>query len=317
MPGTVAVCIPAYRGLHIAETVASVLKQTRPVDEIIILDDSSPDNIEAIISNFKQDRIRYVRNAENVGVPENYNRVFKMARSDYLMILGDHDVLHETFIDRCATRLDENPNIAFVYTNAYEIDSDGKVLFQHRHSFPEIIPGEFMARWLVTHTASPINLDTLIRRVSLENIERWFDPNYWWYADIHLWIRLCTVGDVGFVSAPVLMRRQNEGTHYLNDKKWQALLVCDRIRRDNWHLAYRNHNIASHWGKTLYSLRMDRVGLIAVMSRLADGLPKNQVIPQEAFSLFSTFSRLVIRGLLNMPRRPIQWLRLLQQRQRQ
>jgi glycosyltransferase involved in cell wall biosynthesis len=302
MKGTISVCIPAYRGRFLEASIESVLAQTRPVDEIIVVDDYSPDDLEKIVSKVIKFGVKYVRNPKNVGVPENYNLALSMAQSDYVMIFGDHDVMLETYIERCAGLLDADPEVVFVFSAVDAIDESGNIMQRYKRDlFPTIFLGERMAQWIVTRTASAVNLDTLIRRSALDGLEPWFDPKYWWYADIHLWLRLASKGKVGYVAESVLQRRRREKEHYLNNKEWQSALVCDRIRRDAWSLAYPYNGLASLWGKLIYATRRDRDGLILVLSKLADGGENADVLPEEALSFFSPVGRLIAPLMANLP----------------
>src|SRR5581483_3827152 len=106
---TVGIAIPAYkRGHHLAATLESALRQTRPADEIVIVDDCSPDNTRDVALAYASRGVRYVRNAVDFGVPENYNVSIDQLTSDYVFILEDHDLLAPTFVDRrapqCAPR---------------------------------------------------------------------------------------------------------------------------------------------------------------------------------------------------------------------
>lgn len=303
MSRTISVCIPAYRGQFLAATIESILNQTRPVDEIIIVDDCSPDDLRAVVAQFNDPRIQYVRNAVNLGVPANYERALHMGMSEYVMLLGDHDLLEPAFMERCAALLDADPAVVLVFPAIVNIDEQGTVVRSYRTDlFPPVAPGWHLARWLVTHTASPITTDTLIRRSALAGLEPWFDPKYWWYGDIHLWIRLAVRGKVGYVAEPVLQRRVRERAHPLDHAEWRSMLACHSIRRDVWHLAFPQGGPLSWWWWLVYTARQDSDGLLLIASKLANTQQgQARVLPAEAMALFSPPGRVLARLLAWLP----------------
>jgi glycosyltransferase involved in cell wall biosynthesis len=316
MQGTVSICIPAYRARFLEAAIESVLAQTRPVRELIIVDDFSPEDLGSVVASFQGSGIkglRYVQNSRNVGVPENYNLTLSMASSDYVMILGDHDVLCETFVEYCAGLLDTDPDINLVFSSIAEIDEEGQTVREQSWSqFPTVFPGQTLARYLVTRRAAPLTMDTLIRRSSLIGCEPWFDPKYWWYGDIHLWIRLAAKGKVGYVREPVLRRRRREAGHHLNGKEWRSLLTCDRIRRDDWSLAFPKGGLESWLARTVYYYHKDTAGLLLLGSKLArSDLTRAEALPREALSLFSPIGRILALTLAALPRSTVRVMKRL------
>src|SRR5215468_903895 len=101
--GSVGIAIPAYgRVRHLGLTLESALGQSRPVQEIVVVDDCSPDETGQVANSFAHRGVKYIRNARNLGIPDNYNESLKMLSADYVMILEDHDVLESTFVEKCA-----------------------------------------------------------------------------------------------------------------------------------------------------------------------------------------------------------------------
>src|SRR4051794_2228955 len=89
----VSIVVPCYRLAHfLAECVGTILCQTYHHIEIIVLDDHSPDNTEAvtrtIIVNHPDRRISYIRSPENLGNIRNYNKGIDLASGKYVWILS-------------------------------------------------------------------------------------------------------------------------------------------------------------------------------------------------------------------------------------
>lgn len=313
---SVSVCIPAFRGRFLAATIESILDQTRPADEIIVVDDHSPDNLWPIVARYSELGVRYVRNSSNLGVPGNYTQALSLAQCDYVMLFGDHDLMLPHFVERSAELLDTDPDVAFVFALCDAVDETVQVIQRYPRSlFPPIFEGRRLARWLVTHTASPVNLNTLIRRSALERVEPWFDPKYWWYGDIHLWIRLASQHKVGYVTELLSHRRVREARHYLDDKLWQSELICDRIRRDSWSLAFPDGGAESWWWRMVYAIRRDIAwGRLILSLRARHDRAKAEALPDQARAEFSSLSSGVAGVLAALPPTLIRGIRRVKHR---
>jgi glycosyltransferase involved in cell wall biosynthesis len=73
------------------------------------------------------DRIRYYRNAENLGVAPNYNRVFTLSRSKYFKWADYDDMLHPDFVAACVNVLERQPEAVVCFPRALLIDEKGIV----------------------------------------------------------------------------------------------------------------------------------------------------------------------------------------------
>jgi len=240
----ISLCVPTYnRGLFIADTIRSVLKQTESDFELIILNDASPDSTEEIVKQFDDERIRYFKNETNVGVPENYNRVFSLATSELVCLLEDHDLLDPDYLAKILPLFDKYSNIAFAFSGIDLIDQQGKITNRFLHPFQEIVSGQKMLRRLLVRLTCPCSLTTVIRRSMLENFDPPFSSHYWWYADIPLWMTLCSKGDVGYIREPLLKMREREDEHFLNDKLWESQLCLDKIHKDHWKLLHKGFSL--------------------------------------------------------------------------
>ena len=110
----VSVLVPVYNSApYLADTIKAVLEQTFEDFELILLNDVSTDNSEEIILSFKDERIRYFKNEQNLGISPTRNKLLKLAdkNSKYLAILDNDDIC---LPDRFAAQvkfLDEHPEI--------------------------------------------------------------------------------------------------------------------------------------------------------------------------------------------------------------
>ena len=88
---SISVVVAAYQAERfIAEALESILGQTRPPDELIVVDDGSTDGTAAELERFA-DRIRIVRQP-NGGCPAAFNTAFREARGDFVALCGADDI---------------------------------------------------------------------------------------------------------------------------------------------------------------------------------------------------------------------------------
>lgn len=125
----VTIAIPAYKREFIAETVASALSQTYDNIEIIVVDDASPNNIEAEICPNKDKRLTYYKNAANLGSGDpsaNWNQCLQMAKGEYICILCDDDLYTKDFIAELVALAEKYPLCNAFRCGVTEVDSNGK-----------------------------------------------------------------------------------------------------------------------------------------------------------------------------------------------
>lgn len=124
----VSIITPAYNcEQFVAQTIRTVLAQTYPHWEMIIVDDASTDRTPEIIKSFDDPRIRYVRLDENVGGAEVRNTALRLARGRWIAFLDSDDLWHPEKLERQIDFMRRNKYV-FTYTDYSDIDIDGKPL---------------------------------------------------------------------------------------------------------------------------------------------------------------------------------------------
>jgi glycosyltransferase involved in cell wall biosynthesis len=128
MDKKVSIIMPTYNGSEfIRESIESCLEQSYGNIELIIVEDGS-DCLKKILSDYKDNRITYLRNNENKGISFSLNVGFGHSSGEYLTWTSDDNIYEREAIQRMVTELEKNRNIDFVYANFKEIDKEGNVL---------------------------------------------------------------------------------------------------------------------------------------------------------------------------------------------
>ena len=90
-----SIIIPAYNNAeYLGETIQSCLDQTYPDLEVIIVNDASPDNTEAVIKQFDDDRIQYIVHEKNKGLSAARNTGIRASLGEYIAVLDGDDLFH-------------------------------------------------------------------------------------------------------------------------------------------------------------------------------------------------------------------------------
>ena len=114
----------------LSQTLDSLLAQNYSNFEIIVCDNVSTDKTGEIAQGYaeKDSRIKYFKNKERLSGPENWNKVFQLASSQYFMWAGGHDLYDKSFISSCMEILEKEKDVVLVYSLTYSIDNYGNKL---------------------------------------------------------------------------------------------------------------------------------------------------------------------------------------------
>jgi glycosyltransferase involved in cell wall biosynthesis len=133
----VSIGLPVYNGeRYLQSAIESALAQTHADLELIVSDNASTDRTGEIAGDFvsRDKRVRYVRNARNIGPVGNFNNVFQMARGEYFKWLAYDDVCLPEMIERCVAVLEADQTVVMATTRFREIGADDETLGEQAYS---------------------------------------------------------------------------------------------------------------------------------------------------------------------------------------
>src|SRR5260221_9827432 len=137
----VSISLPTYNGdKRIVSTVTSILNQKYPNMEVIISDNCSSDNTEAVCTELckKNQDIRYFRQKENIGIIPNFEFVLSKASGELFMWIADDDSLEPGILNKYVDFLISHPDYSLVsgeirYWSGNRVEFDEKD-FSMEHS---------------------------------------------------------------------------------------------------------------------------------------------------------------------------------------
>ena len=201
----VSVCIPAYLGgSHIGETIRSVLAQTYREFELVIVDDNSRDGTAGVVESSVDPRIRFLRNAINLGPEGNWNRCLTEARGKYFKLLPHDDLLHPDCLRQQVDVLetDTAQELALVFSARTMINAAS--MPQTVRGCPGHGSGRIASKRLVRQCVRRgTNLIgepgcVLMRRELAEKVGP-FSSGFPYVTDLEYWFRLLSHGDAWYL----------------------------------------------------------------------------------------------------------------------
>src|SRR3990172_6390585 len=95
---SVTVAIPCFNGeIFLLDNIASILRQSRTPDEILVIDDGSTDCSAEIARNFKQ--VKLIRHNSNLGLAESRNTALKNSSGDIIVYVDADTTSHPNLIE--------------------------------------------------------------------------------------------------------------------------------------------------------------------------------------------------------------------------
>ncbi|MDI6696136.1 MAG: glycosyltransferase family 2 protein [Anaerolineales bacterium] len=197
----VSVIIPAYnQGVYLGKAVQSVLDQTYPDFDIIIVDDGSTDVTADIARGFKDQRIRYIYQ-ENRGLSAARNTGIQNSDGELLTFLDSDDLFFPDKLEVLVAELNHHPEVGFVAGQAVLIDENGNPLGEVFNTPLPEDPARLLL-WNPLHVCS-----VMVRRLWIDRVGL-FDERFRAYEDWDMWLRLARAGcPMRWTPHPVSMYR--------------------------------------------------------------------------------------------------------------
>ncbi|MCP5100766.1 MAG: glycosyltransferase, partial [Chloroflexi bacterium] len=199
-----SVIIPAYNSAtFLPQAIASVFAQDFKAYEIIIVDDGSTDNTQAVLQPFA-DRIRYVLQV-NAGSAAARNTGIEMARGKYIVLLDADDLLLPGKFREQVEILEKRPSLGLIHSGWRIIDESGTTIkeMQPWHDSPVLN----LETWLKN---KPVKMGAMLfRREWLERVGG-LDPELRQSHDVDLLLRLSLAGcTIAWLKKPTMCYRHH------------------------------------------------------------------------------------------------------------
>ena len=194
MKPKVSAIIPVYNGeKYIRNAIQSVIGQTYPNLEIIVIDDGSTDGTGSLVTK-SFPSVRYFRQ-ENQGAAAARNLGIRKSTGEYVAFLDSDDVWLPEKISRQVEQIARDPKIKIIHTNI-KIKVDGQL---RDTAYPIEHQEGRMFENLLLHTGSVVCSTLLMDKKCFEKVG-YFDEELRTAEDVHLFLRLAYYYDFHFLN---------------------------------------------------------------------------------------------------------------------
>ena len=228
----ISAVIPAYNNAaFIAEAITSILIQSMPVYEIIVVDDGSSDNTFAVVSGFMAN-IRYHKQ-DNRGPAAARNQGIKMARGDWIAFLDADDQWTPDKIKKQLIALAGYPELHLIAGDMAEIDQANNIVT------PSVLAKHGLLASYIKNQGRPIAKaltkllaknfiptgTVLVLRETLLAVGL-FNETIHYGEDLELWAKIAADYPISCLPDILMLRR----LHSSNATKASALMLLDNIK---------------------------------------------------------------------------------------
>jgi glycosyltransferase involved in cell wall biosynthesis len=218
--GTVSVIIPVYNAEKFLElTLQSVINQTYPASQFIIVNDGSTDKTGEIADQFAaKNSNATVVHIKNAGVSNARNIGFQSSSSEFVAFLDADDLWEPVFLETCLQMLKEQPASA-VYTEAICISESGAKLDSlitacNIHRPQDIL--FWREGYAVTPSAAVFKSDIV------KSIGQPFDTNLSTAADQDFAIRISVIAPILAINKSLVQYRLHDNNMHKNIKRMET-----------------------------------------------------------------------------------------------
>ncbi len=210
----VSICVPTYnRAALLSESLRAISEQTYAPIEIIVSDNGSTDETERVCRQFseKDPRIRYFRQATNIGLHPNYNFCFDQAKGDVICFFHDDDLYDSEIVSRSVAFLQEHPDVGVVCSDWGLVDGNGQLIGAREFDVEPVTPGlQFIDQTIRAGKSAVGCSGAVIRRAALGSIR--FDvEGTTGFSDFVIWFRIAERAAIGHIHQRLFSYRLHSG----------------------------------------------------------------------------------------------------------
>jgi glycosyltransferase involved in cell wall biosynthesis len=215
----VSVVVPTYnRAQLLARTLASLAGQSHRPLEAIVVDDGSQDGTSAVVELARLDfqragvTLHFQALDRRFGPARARNVGLRTSAGSFVAFLDSDDLWEPQFVSRLVRLLECNPTCAAGFSGNLFVDLDDRVVGSFEPALGDEADGRLRAPFEVFMRRFPFCTPAVLTRTSALELVGFFDETLKQWEDADLWLRLAKQFDFAYTSAPLLRKRNHDGS---------------------------------------------------------------------------------------------------------
>jgi GT2 family glycosyltransferase len=176
---------------YIKDCLESVLQQSYPIHQVIVVDNASTDGTLEISKEYRHE-VTFIENRENRGFAFAHNQAFRLSQGDYILVLNPDVILHPDYVRQIVGYMKDHPHVGsacgklLLKSSTGVIDSTGLIIKKTRRAFDR---GAFQSADMYTKPAEVFGVSgaaAIYRREMIEEISyngMFFDEDFFAYKE--------------------------------------------------------------------------------------------------------------------------------------
>ncbi len=311
----ISVVIPAYNNQRwLSRAIDSVLAQSRPADEIIVVDDGSTDQTAEAAASYKG-KIRYFRQ-ENAGPSAARNTGIRAASGKWIAFLDADDEWLPEHLQNQTELLQNHPHLQWTCANYLEClcQSGRQAPALPQKQIGTILNGQsFSPDYLRTYRQGLTgHTDTMLIRRELLEKAGLFRPEQKRFNDLDLWLRIAYLQpQIGYSARPEAIHHLEAGEHI--SIRCHAPSVFGELIRRHLLLSARQNRQQAFRSLAAFLLQQWMRGMLfdpaaapeirALIEEFSELLPASVRRQYQWLTAFPNLTALSCRGISSVVRR--------------
>ncbi len=199
----VTVLMSVYNGeKYLREAMESILNQTYRNIEFLIINDASTDSSIEIIQSYRDERIRFSSNAENIKLTASLNKGIDLAQGKYIARMDADDISLPVRIEKQVAFMEQHPQVGLCGTYVQNIGMNDPYVPPYKTTHDEIKFKLFFE----THFPHPA---AMLRKSVLDEHNLMYDTVNQVAQDYELWNKMIDYCEVAIIPEPLVKKRSH------------------------------------------------------------------------------------------------------------